>query len=124
MSEDNPRKSFEVSMDPASAGSANLVYALYLLGLVLGGVPTKVGLVIAYVNKDQAPDWLRSHYLFQIHTFWKGLLFLLICLALMPVGVGFVLLFLLFLWCIVRSVRGLSAVGKRAPIEEFRRWGF
>jgi uncharacterized membrane protein len=115
---------FEISVDPGSAGSANLVYVLYLLGLVLGGISAIIGVVIAYMNKDQAPDWLKSHYVYQIHTFWKLLLYGVISSLLTVVLIGFLLLLVLLVWYIMRCVRGLSAVARREPIADPAAWGF
>ena len=55
----------------AGAGTAKLVYILYLVSLLIG-ITAIVGLIIAYVNRDDAPGWLQTHYRFQIRTFWIG----------------------------------------------------
>jgi uncharacterized membrane protein len=52
-----------------------LAMVIYILYLVPFGVTHIVGLVLAYVSRESAPDWLRSHYTFQIRTFWIGLLY-------------------------------------------------
>ena len=49
-----------------------VVYGLYLLGL-MNGLTVFVGLVIAYANKDGAGPAMRSHYIFQIRTFWTAI---------------------------------------------------
>ncbi|HEY6104626.1 MAG TPA: hypothetical protein VIV59_01495, partial [Anaeromyxobacteraceae bacterium] len=61
---------------PAAAPGENVakvVYVLYLVSLVTG-VTALVGVVMAYVYQGDAPDWLKTHYRFQIRTFWLGLL--------------------------------------------------
>lgn len=90
---------------------ANIVYILYLIGLFFG-ITGIVGVVIAYVNKDDAPDWVQSHYRFQIRTFWIGLLLLVIGIATSLVLIGYLLLLLWMVWQIIRAVKGMKYLGK------------
>ena len=57
-------------------GTVKLVYILYLVGLLTGGLTFIIGAVIAYMNKDDAEEWLQSHYRFQVRTFWIGVVFI------------------------------------------------
>lgn len=53
-----------------------------------------VGVVMAYVNRGDAPEWLRAHYRYQIRTFWIGGLCMLIGVLPSLVFIGyFILLF-------------------------------
>ena len=70
-----------------------------LASLVLG-VTWLVGLVIAYVYVGDAPEPLKSHYRFQIRTFWIGLLYSGASLLLTLVVVG-VANFVLTRWILV-----------------------
>ena len=63
--------------DPAEGDTANIVYILYLVSLVVG-ITGIVGVIMAYVNRADAPEWVQTHYRFQIRTFWIGLLYGLI----------------------------------------------
>lgn len=56
---------------------AKIVYILYLVGVVFG-ITGLIGVVMAYIYKSDAPEWLSSHYQFQIRTFWIGLLYLVV----------------------------------------------
>lgn len=47
-----------------------LIYALYLLGLFMGMVPSIIGVVIAHIKQGESMGAVRSHYSFQIRTFW------------------------------------------------------
>ena len=62
---------------PASTSNAQIIYILYLVSLVVG-VTGIVGVIMAYVYRGEAPDWLQSHYRFQIRTFWIGLLYVVL----------------------------------------------
>ncbi len=83
-------------------------YALMLAGLITGGVTSVIAVILAYVSRKGAPDWLQSHYQFQIRTFWLSLLFAVIGGALTVVGVGVILLAALGVWIAVRAIMGLS----------------
>ncbi len=124
MSESQPTPSQEppISTNPSERGNANLIYILYLVAFVVG-VTSIVGVVMAYMAKDEAPDWLKSHYYNQINIFWKGLLYGLISCVLMIVLIGFVLIVLVLIWYIVRVVKGMQALSKGEPIENPGSWG-
>src|SRR5574342_1096277 len=91
---------------PAAAASgetaAKVVYVLYLATFVTG-VTALVGVVMAYVYQDDAPDGLKTHFRFQIRTFWLGLVFGLVGALLSLVVVGFLVLVFLAVWLVVRD---------------------
>ena len=104
-------------------GNANLVYILYLIGPVIG-VTSLIGVVMAYINRDKVDGWVRSHYDFQIQTFWKGILFAVIGFVTMAIVIGaFVLLFAL-VWVIVRCVKGMSYIAQQKPVPNPSDWMF
>lgn len=110
--------------EPAvSTDSARIIYILYLVGLVVG-LTAIVGVIMAYINHDEAPDWLKTHYRFQIRTFWMSLLYGAISMALCAVLIGFLLFVVLAVWLIIRCVKGLKALEAKAPVENVARWGF
>jgi len=55
--------------DPAQGRTATLVYILYLVGLIIQ-VTHLIGVIVAYIYRNDGPDWVRTHYRFQIRTFW------------------------------------------------------
>lgn len=120
----------EPSQAPASdvltggnKGNAQIIYILYLVSLVVG-VTSIVGVIMSYVSKDAAPDWLKTHYIFQIRTFWVGILFGCIGALLTVVLIGFLILLFVFVWWIVRCVQGLNYLGKDQAIPNYRSWMF
>ncbi|MBO9706740.1 MAG: hypothetical protein J7521_00885 [Caulobacter sp.] len=98
-----------------------LVYALYLAGLA-NGLTAVIGLVVAYASRKQAPDWMASHYVFQIRTFWLWVLFSIAGLALLPVGVGFLVLTATWIWMAARCILGLSWLLKGQAYPTPRNW--
>ncbi|NVP02136.1 hypothetical protein HWA77_18135, partial [Photobacterium damselae subsp. damselae] len=77
--------------------NAKIIYILYLVGLVIG-VTGIVGVIMAYVNKGDAPQWLQDHFRFQIRTFWIGLLLLFVGGILSSVFVGFFIVIFAYVW--------------------------
>lgn len=112
------------STNPGESGNANLIYVLYLAGLVTGGITALVGVVMAYMAKDAAPDWLRSHYHNQINIFWKGLVYSLVGSLLTVVLIGFLILLFALIWYIVRIVKGMQTVSKGEACPAPSSWGF
>ncbi|MGI9373374.1 MAG: DUF4870 family protein [Hyphomicrobiales bacterium] len=103
--------------------NVQLVYFLYLLSFVVG-FSGLVGLVFAYMNRSGADAVASNHYTYQIRTFWISLLYSLICIVLALIGIGFLLMFAVAIWVIVRCIRGLQAVSKNEPIDNVETWLF
>jgi Predicted membrane protein len=114
----------EVAQAPAAkTDMAKIIYVLYLLGLVTG-VTSLVGVIMAYVHRSDAPDWLKSHYTFQIRTFWIMVLYGFICGILTILLIGFLLFILLAVWWVVRCVKGLKYLDQRVAYPDPQTWGF
>ena len=99
------------------------VYILYLASFFVG-ITGVIGLVIAYVNIDGADPLLRSHYQFQIRTFWIGLLYLVVGAVLCLIVIGFAVLAWWFIWTLVRCVKGVLALNENRPIANPTSWMF
>jgi len=126
------------SIFSGNEGTAKLVYILYLVGLVTGGLTLVIAVVIAYVTRDDADDWLQSHYSFIIRTFWIGLLFVFSAWLLTIIGailtvvlVGYIViplaaLFGLFtvIWLIIRCAKGIRFVDDKRAIDNPMTWMF
>lgn len=106
---------------PVSDTPAKVVYGLYLLSLVLG-VTALVGVVVAYVYQGEAPEALRTHYRFQIRTFWIGLLYGAAGIILTPIFVGFLVFLFLAVWLAVRCVKGFQRVSRHEPVADPATW--
>jgi uncharacterized membrane protein len=111
-----------VTEGSANSGIANVIYVLYLLAL-LNGVTAVIGVIMAYIYRDDAPEWLRTHYELQIRTFWMGLLIGAIGFLLSWVLIGIPILLALAVWWIVRCVKGIKYVGDRAAYPNYLGWG-
>jgi uncharacterized membrane protein len=100
------------------------VYVLYLASYVIG-ITALVGVIIAHVQIGGTTDpMLRSHYQWQIRTFWIGLLYFVIGVVLCIVLVGILVLLFWFIWTVVRTVKGLLALNENRPIANPTSWLF
>ncbi|WP_333609130.1 DUF4870 family protein [Arsukibacterium sp.] len=102
---------------------AKLVYILYLVGLIFG-ITGIIGVIMAYVNKDDGPDWLQSHYRFQIRTFWMGLLFMIVGGILLIVLIGWFIYLFWVVWLIIRCIKGLKQLDLQQPVKDEKTWMF
>lgn len=106
---------------PPSTSNAQIIYILYLVSLVVG-ITGIVGVIMAYVYRGDAPDWLRSHYQFQIRTFWIGLLYVVLGMLLSAALVGFLVLLFWVIWLILRCVKGMQQLERREPVTDVETW--
>ncbi len=88
------------------------------------GITPIIGVVMAYIYRDGAPHWLRTHYHYQIRTFWIGLLYVLIGAATVFIFIGYFILLFWFFWYIVRCVKGLKLLGEGQAIPDAATWMF
>ncbi len=102
---------------------AKIIYVLYLAGLVLGITPL-IGVVMAYMAKSSAPDWLATHYRFQIRTFWIALLYSVVSALLTAIVIGFLGFLATAVWLIIRCVKGFQAADRGEPIKDVETWLF
>ena len=114
-----------VQEEERAVRSVQLVYGLYALNLALPGPFGLVGAIIAYLQRDMAyGTWLASHFTWQIRTFWLSILYVVIGLLTIPLIVGIIILCLLWVWSLIRTVMGWSAVSKGRPIANPYSWFF
>jgi uncharacterized membrane protein len=103
---------------------AMVVYALYLASYFFG-LTAIVGVVIAHVQYGAADPMLRTHYQFQIRTFWIGLLYFAVgFLLLFAFGIGILVLIWWFVWTLVRCIKGLLALNEGRAIVQPESWLF
>jgi len=121
MSDEMKQDVVEQTMAKQSGKMVQVVYFLYLASLVLG-ITGLIGVIIAYMNKGDAPTWAKSHFQYQIRTFWIGILASLIGAATVAIGIGFLIMLAVLIWLIVRCIKGLKAYGTEAPIENPTTW--
>jgi uncharacterized membrane protein len=97
--------------------------AATIVGAFLVGWPSIIAVVMNYIKRGEARGtWLESHFRWQIRTFWFGLLWAGLCLALVVLTLGIALvvvwipLGILTVWFIYRVARGWSALSSNRPM--------
>ncbi len=111
-----------------TSGTAKIVYILYLAELVVG-ITGLIGVIIAYVNRSDAPEWLASHYRFQIRTFWLCLLYLvllwviaLVLLSPIAFGIAVVVIMVLPVWWIIRCAKSIKYLSREEAYPDPAGW--
>lgn len=99
------------------------VYILYLVGF-LTGITALIGVIIAYLQRDKTDQIGRSHFQFQITTFWVGLLYLIVGAITAHFAIGALIIIWWFVWTIIRCVKGLLALNEGKPIAAPNSWWF
>lgn len=92
---------------PVSTSTPKLIYILFLANFIIP-ILGLIGVVMAYINKDDAPEWLQSHYQFQIRTFWIGFLYFFIGGLLSMIIIGYLIIVFSVIWVVVRCVKGMK----------------
>jgi uncharacterized membrane protein len=111
------------SAPPQTDSTAKLIYVLYLVTLAISaGLLSVIGVIMAYVNVGDAPEPYRSHYRFQIRTFWIAILYAVACGVLAVVVIGPFLLPLVAVWFVVRCAKGLQYLGRGQPYPNADTW--
>lgn len=102
---------------------ALIVYALYLASFIVG-ITLLAGVIVAYIYRNDADEWLATHYRFQIRTFWMFVLFSIIGGLAAIIIVGWFILVGAAVWLIIRCVIGLKRLDERRPIDDPASWLF
>jgi len=107
------------------SGDRILVIVNYVLAFLAlsNGVTLLVAAILAYVRRDQAEPWLKSHFDFQIATFWYGLVFFIAgFVTLWILGLGLLIWLVGAIWLVIRTAVGLiRLIDGRAHNDP---WGF
>ena len=124
------------SADRSLVNWTTLIYALHAFSLLTGilgtasvigafltGWPSIIAVILNYVKRaDVRGSWLESHFLWQIRTFWYGLLWVVLCglLVVLTLGLGLLVVWLplavVTIWFVYRIARGWMRLGARQPM--------
>jgi uncharacterized membrane protein len=112
------------SRDETLIKSAKIVYFLNLAALIFG-ITSIIGVVIAYIYKSKEnPEWINTHFRWQIRTFWISLLGSFISVLLCFIFIGYLLLIFLLIWWILRNIKGLKWLTENKPVENVTTYFF
>lgn len=129
--------------DSPLIGYTHIVYALHALSVLIGitgpativgsfvfGLPSIIAVVMNYVRRrDVAGIWLGTHFTWQIQTFWRALIAIVIAGVLsaplvLALGLGILTFYLAVvvvgIWVIYRVARGWLALreGRSMPVGD------
>ncbi len=106
-------------------------YALLFFMVMTYGLTGVVVLIVATFMIDKAPDWLKTHYQFQIRTFWicivPVLLFSVLGLFLARSGQAsptllFIVALIPLIWVGSRATLGFNHIFHRRPHPNPKSW--
>jgi len=92
---------------PVSTSTPKLIYIMFLANFIIPFLGI-IAVVMAYINKDDAPGWLQTHYQFQVRTFWIGFLFFCIGGLLSMIIIGYLVILFTVIWVVIRCVKGMK----------------
>lgn len=117
LSENTPSAGHKQDITP----TVRIIYVLYLIGLAVG-ISSVVGCVMAYIYRGNSAPYLEEHLRFQRRTFWISLLYGIIVALLSIIVIGYILIPFLYLWMIVRCIRGWKALDKGEAPSKLASW--
>ena len=89
---------------------AMVAYILMIIGL-FSAIPIFLGAIWAMVKKKSARGSLyHSHYVNATRTFWWSLFWTVVGCITIPVGIGFLILGITWLWVLYRLIRGMATI--------------
>ena len=114
-------------------GWTTAIYALHAASLVIGlvttasiigaflfGWPSIAAVIVNYLKRSEVRGtWLESHFVWQIRTFWYGLLWIALCalFVVFTLGIGLIVVWIpaiaVAVWFIYRIARGWMRLGAR-----------
>ena len=112
-----------VQSNASTERTAKIIYILYLFGIVFD-ITGIIGVIMAYINKTDAPEWLQSHYRFQIRTFWIGVLYMMIGVILTLALIGYLIILFWVIWLIVRCIKGMKTLDNKQAHPNPTGWLF
>ena len=94
--------------DPNQRTIMIVVYVLFGLGVIFGGLPAIAGVILAYIKRqDMLPNSLyHNHLTFLIRTFWGSVAGTVIGFILSFIGIGILVLFAVGIWYLFRLIYG------------------
>jgi uncharacterized membrane protein len=102
--------------------TANLIYTILLSAVLFPILPSIAAALMAFINKRGAPEWLQTHFAFQLGTIWKGFLMGFVGLLLLPIWIGALILAFLYYWWVVRAIKAMKLLKNKRPIPDPGTW--
>jgi uncharacterized membrane protein len=123
----NVSENAAVTGNDGGRSTANLNYILFIVGFFTG-ITALIGVILAYVNRDNAAEPFRSHLNWQIKIFWRGIwfglgiavtYFVAAVAGILTVGFGFILMLIpmalgiwWMVWTLLVIIKGMKALSR------------
>ncbi|WP_025601889.1 DUF4870 family protein [Burkholderia sp. WSM2230] len=122
-----PPPAYRHAMEPERERSlrtlTHVLYALYAVHWLTGGLTIIVAIIINYVKRgDAAGTPYEQHFEWQIRTFWIGLVGYAIGGLLVFVVIGIALLWAVSIWMLYRIIKGWLYLYDNKPLVNPRAW--
>jgi uncharacterized membrane protein len=101
--------------------NAKVIYLLMIVNIIIQFLGV-IGVILAYTYRKEAPDWLKTHFDFQIRTFWVGLVLMLLGGFFYYKEVGSFVLIFWIVWVLIRCIKGVRVLIKREPYPNPTSW--
>ncbi len=96
-----------------------IIYGLYLASFPTVGFSTVIGVILAYVKQQDVRGTIyESHFRNVIDMFWVALAVGVVGLVTLVLGIGFFILFGLFIWYYYRAIKGLVRTIDARPFTD------
>lgn len=125
--ESYPAPAYRHTIEPERERSlrtlTHVLYALYAVHWLTGGLTILIAIIINYVKRgDAAGTPYEPHFEWQIRTFWIGLLGYAIGGLLVFVFIGFAVLWAVSIWMLYRIIKGWLYLYDNKPLVNPRAW--
>ncbi|NUY04042.1 DUF4870 family protein [Paraburkholderia youngii] len=101
----------------------HVLYALYAVHWLTGGLTVLVAIIINYVKRaDVAGTPYEAHFGWQIRTFWMGLVGYAIGALLLVVVIGIPVLWAVSIWMLYRIIKGWLYLYDNKPFANPAGW--
>ncbi len=117
-----PRENDGTAQSEQAHVPTTMTLVAYILLLIPAPPLPLIGFIIALVNMGTRPEWLGSHYRWQVRTTLIGLLYVVIGVATSLFVVGYFILLFTLVWLIVRYVKGISALNRGEAVAKLKTW--
>lgn len=113
----------QITPQAGSTDMSLVMYICFAVGAITFGLGAIVGVVIAYTQREQnAGTWRESHDTWLIRTFWVGAAIYAIAWVFNATFIGMIIglpiMGLLFIWYVIRLVKGWMAYDKKQPVSK------
>jgi uncharacterized membrane protein len=103
-------------------GVSKLVYILYFISFVTGGLTAIAGVIVAYLKRGESTPAAVSHLTFLIRTFWISLLFSVVGAITTFLIIGFLILLATVVWALIRLIKGIMLAMDGKPVPDPETW--